>query len=89
MCAYDPNKDCEQSTTELDGRFLHSQLLIACLLRMESSQPYKDILSQLATRRLMNLKTIFAAAIIPLSIAEQSFTHSKYWLSFSFSLFHS
>ncbi|UJR29309.1 hypothetical protein I4U23_010523 [Adineta vaga] len=37
MSLFDENNDCEQSTTGLDGRFLHSQLLISCLLRMESS----------------------------------------------------
>ncbi|CAF1032842.1 unnamed protein product [Adineta steineri] len=35
MSISNTNKNCDQTTSDLDGRFVHSQLLIDCLLRME------------------------------------------------------
>ncbi|UJR12001.1 hypothetical protein I4U23_016179 [Adineta vaga] len=39
---YDQNDEYEQSTIGLDGRFLHSQLIISCLLRMKSTSNDKN-----------------------------------------------
>jgi hypothetical protein len=39
---FNSNNNPEQSTTGLDGRFVQSQLLIACLLKMKSSRTDKN-----------------------------------------------
>ena len=42
MSIYNTNFKTDQSTTHLDGRFVHSQLFIDCLLRMKNSKKEKD-----------------------------------------------
>ncbi|CAF1122140.1 unnamed protein product [Adineta steineri] len=42
MSIFDQNNDYEQSTTGLDGRFLQTQLLIACLVKMKTTPRDKN-----------------------------------------------
>ncbi|CAF0711848.1 unnamed protein product [Adineta steineri] len=42
MSIFDKDNDYEQSTTGLDGRFLQTQLLITCLIKMRTTSTDKD-----------------------------------------------